>query len=193
MCSGSSWQASRFFATEVYVSIIRNELRSTQGYDYKTWSAAAQFCAQNKINLEEALAWADYAMNTSIGGQQNFTTLNTKAVVLYNMTRYDEAETVMDKAIAQPDAPLIGIHQYGRILLNGGKKEKAMEVFKYNAKIHSEDKFAPNVGLARGYAALGDKKNAIKYWELAIRNIPDNRKVELPSYEAELKKLKDTK
>lgn len=180
-------------ANEVYVSIIRNELRSTPGYDYKNWSAAAQFCAQNKINMEEALAWADYAMNPAIGGQQNYTTLNAKALVLYNMTRYDEAEMVMDKAIAQPDAPLMGIHQYGRMLLMGGKKEKALEVFQYNAKIHPEDKFAPNVGLARGYAALGNKKNAIKYWELAISNIPDNRKIELPVYEAELKKLKDTK
>lgn len=180
-------------ANEVYLSIIRNELRSTPGYDYKNWSAAAQFCAQNKINMHEALAWADYAMNPAIGGQQDFTTLNAKAVVLYNMARYDEAETVMDKAIAQPDAPLLGIHQYGRILLMGGKKEKAMEVFQFNAKNHPEDKFTPNVGLARGYTALGDKKNAVKFWELAIKNIPDNRKAELPAYEAELKKLKDTK
>jgi hypothetical protein len=34
------------------------------------------------------------------------------------------------------------------------RKEKAMEVFKYNFKAHPEDKFTPNVGLARGYTAI---------------------------------------
>jgi hypothetical protein len=44
--------------------------------------------------------------------------------------------------------------------------------------------------MARGYTASGDKKNAIKHWELAIKNIPENRKNSLSVYEAELKKLK---
>jgi len=64
-------------------------------------------------------------------------------------------------------------------------------VFKLNAKNHPEDKFTPNVGLARGYTALGDKKNAIKYWELAIKNLPENQKQNLAFYEGELKKLKE--
>ncbi len=100
-------------------------------------------------------------------------------------------EAVMDKAIKHPTASVGAIHQYARSLLVAGKKEKAMEVFKYNSKTHPEDKFTPNVGLARGYTALGDKKNAIKYWEIAIKNLPENRKDELPFYEGELKKLKE--
>jgi tetratricopeptide (TPR) repeat protein len=179
-------------ANEIYVGMMRNELRSLPGYDYRNWSAAAQFCAQNKINLEEALQWADHAMTPAIGGVEDFRTLSAKAGVLYALTRYDEAETIMDKAIRIPGAPLLGIHQYGRILLMADKKEKAMEVFQFNAKMHPEDKFAPNVGLARVYAAMRDKTNAIRYWELAIKNIPESRKAELPVYEGELKKLKES-
>jgi hypothetical protein len=65
-----------------------------------------------------------------------------------------------------------------------------MEIFKLNQKLHPDDKFINNVGLARSYTALGDKKNAIKYWELAIKNVPANQKQYLPYYEGELKKLK---
>jgi len=49
------------------------------------------------------------------------------------------------------------------------------------------------VGLARGYTAMGDKKNAIKNWEIAIKNAPDNQKPFLHVYEDELKKLKEEK
>jgi len=179
-------------AHDLYVAKIREELRSYPGFDYRNWSNAAQYCAQNKVNLEEALTWADQAIsNTNIGGVEDFGTLSTKALVLRAMGRDTEAEPVMDKAIKIPGTPVNSIHQYGRILLNAGKKEKAMEVFQYNAKAHPEDRFTPNVGLARGYTALGDKKNAIKYWELAIKNLPENQKANVAFYEGELKKVKE--
>jgi tetratricopeptide (TPR) repeat protein len=111
--------------------------------------------------------------------------------VLTAMGREAETEVIMDKAIKHPTANVNAIHQYARTLLVAGKKEKAMEVFKYNFKTHPEDKFTPNVGLARGYTALGDKKNAIKHWEAAIKNLPENQKQNLPFYEGELKKLKE--
>jgi tetratricopeptide (TPR) repeat protein len=175
---------------DLYVSTMRNELRSSPGFDYRNFSNAAVFCAQNKINLEEALAWADNAMNPNVGGQEEFFTLQAKAQVLRAMNKNDEADAVMEKAVKRADASVQAIHQYGRGLLQAGKKEKALEIFKYNAQKFPEEKFTPNVGLARGYTAIGDKKNAIKYWELAIKNIPDNQKQNLAFYEAELKKLK---
>lgn len=176
---------------DLYVSRMREELRSSPGFDYRNFSAAAQYCAQNKVNLEEALTWANEAMNPNIGGVEDFGTLSTKALVLRALGRDGEAEPVMDKAIKIPGTPVGQIHQYGRTLLAAGKKEKAMEVFQYNAKTHPEDKFTTNVGLARGYTALGDKKNAIKYWEVAIKNLPENQKNNIAFYEGELKKLKE--
>jgi hypothetical protein len=63
-------------------------------------------------------------------------------------------------------------------------------VFKLNRQLHPDDTFTTYVGLARGFTAVGDKKSAIKNWELAIKNLPENQKANGPAYEAELKKLK---
>ncbi|NOT74001.1 MAG: DUF2911 domain-containing protein [Cyclobacteriaceae bacterium] len=175
---------------EIYVSQMRNQLRSNLGFDSRNYTAAAQFAAQNKINLEEALKWADSGMDPNLGGQEDFNGLNAKSTVLRAMGKNAEADAAMDKAIKIPGTPVQAIHQYGRGLLNAGQKEKAMEVFQYNAKVHPEEKFTPNVGLARGYTALGDKKNAIKYWEIAIKNLPANQAANLPMYQAEIQKLK---
>ena len=40
---------------DVYVAAMRDELRSSTGFDYRNYSTAAQFCANNKVNLEEGL------------------------------------------------------------------------------------------------------------------------------------------
>jgi len=178
---------------EIYVSKMREELRSATGFKQENWITAAQFCAQNKINLEEALSWVDMSVSNPFIGVENFTTYQTRAMILQAMGKEADANAAMDKAIKDPSATVQAIHQYGRTLLNGGKKEKALEIFKYNAQKYPQEKFTPNVGLARGYTAMGDKKNAIKYWELALKNIPEDQKQFLPQYEAEVKKLKEGK
>ena len=176
---------------EIYVAKMRNELQgSTTGFTYQGWIQAVQFCVQNKVNLEEALQWADNAISGTFVGQENFSTLSTKASVLNALGRNDEAATIMAKAINHQTASVNDIHQYGRSLLSSGQTAKAMEVFQMNAKKNAADKFTPNVGLARGYTAMGDKKNAIKYWELAIKNLPENQLANKPFYEGELNKLK---
>ena len=178
---------------DLYIAKMRNDLRSSPGFDYQNWMAAAQFAAQNKVNLEEALIWADYAISAPFTGQENFNTLSTKSQVLMAMGKNTEAATVMDKAIKLPDATVQAVHQYGRTLLNAGQSQKALEVFQYNFKTHPQEKFTTYVGLARGYTATGDKKNAIKNWETAIKNLPENQKANLAAYEGELKKLKEGK
>jgi tetratricopeptide (TPR) repeat protein len=176
---------------QLYVDKMRGELMGNRmGFDYQPWMDAAQFCAQNKINLEEALTWADNAISGQFIGREDFASLQTKAQVLYALSRDAEADAVMNKAIKHPTANVPEVHQYGRSLLAAGKTQKAMEVFKINRQLHPNDTFTTYVGLARGYAAVGDKKSAIKNWETAIKNIPENQKGFLPQYEAEVKKLK---
>ena len=46
-----------------------------------------------------------------------------------------------------------------------------------------------DVGLARGYTALGDVKNAIGNWEITLRSVPEDQKANLPIYEQALKAL----
>ena len=179
-------------ANELYVATMREQMRgTTSGFQHETYIHAANFCAQNKVELDQGLQWAEYAITDGFVGRKNFNSLSTKASVLMAMNRKADAEAVMNEAIKHPTAGVSEIHQYARVLLGAGKKEKAMEIFKYNFKAHPEEKFTTNVGLARGYTALGDKKNAIKHWEVAIKNLPENQKQNLAFYEGELKKLKE--
>ncbi|MFN8335896.1 MAG: DUF2911 domain-containing protein [Cyclobacteriaceae bacterium] len=176
---------------DVYVQTITKELRgTTAGFQHEPYINAALFTVATNSNLEQGLKWADLAISDPFFGQENFNSLSVKAQVLAAMNRGADADAVMDKAIKHPTATVQLIHQYGRTLLQAGRTQKAVEVFQYNAKTHPEDKFTPNVGLARAYTALGDKKSAIKYWELAIKNVPENQKQNLGFYESELKKLK---
>jgi hypothetical protein len=176
---------------EIYVNKLRGELEGTMlGFTNQPWMAAAQFCAQNKINLDEALRWADNAISGNFIGREEFSSLQTKAMVLSAMGKSTEADVIMEKAVKLPTATMLDIHQYGRSLIIAGKNQKAVEIFMLNKQRNPDDKFTTYVGLARGYTALGDKKNAIKNWEVAIKNIPDNQKAYLHFYEEELKKLK---
>ncbi len=175
---------------DLYISEMRKELRSYPGFNYQNWASAAQFCVQHKTNLEEALTWADAAVSMPFIGVENFTTLQTKSLVLDALGRSAESEAIMDKAIKHPTATMQSIHQYGRTLLAAGKNQKALDVFKLNKQLNPKDTFTTYVGLARGYTALGDKKNAIKNWEVAIKNLPEDQKGNLKFYEAELAKLK---
>lgn len=192
------WEKKKFpFKIEVpnvnnlYVDLMRDQLRSFTGFDSRNYATAALFCAQNKINLEEALNWADAAMDPNLGGAEDFNGLAVKSRVLMAMGKNADASVLMDKAIKLPSARMNDVHQYGRSLIQAGQNEKALEVFKYNAKLHPEEKFTTFVGLARGFTAVGNKKEAIKNWEIALKNIPQGQEGNRPVWEAELKKLKD--
>lgn len=178
---------------DLYLAKIRNELRGEPGFSSESWAAAAQFCVDHKINLEEALTWADAAIGAAYVGQENFNTLQTKANVLTALGRGAEADAVMDKAIRHRTASVEQIHGYGKRLLTEGNNKRALMVFQLNQQLHPEEKFTPNVGLARAYTAVGDKKSAIKYWEAALKNIPENQKQFLPQYQEELNKVKQGK
>jgi DUF2911 family protein len=180
---------------QLYVDEMRKDLLGWPGFNYQNWQNAAQFCADNKINLAEALVWAEKAISepfrNAAQGRKDFYTLKTKSAVLRAMGRDADADTVMDEAIAMADAPVMGIHQYGTSLLAAGKKDKAMAIFTMNRQRHPDETFVTYVGLARGYTALGDTKNAIANWEIAIKNIPENQKINLPVYAQALKALRE--
>lgn len=181
---------------ELYVTKMRQELQSWAGFRYEDWQTAAQWCADHKINLEEALTWADKAINIPFRGasvgHEDFTTLSTRAAVLDAMGREAEADAVMQKAMRLPGTDAVPVYVYGMRQLRNGKNAKAMEIFTYNQRQHPEEKFWTYLGLARGYTAVGDKKNAIASWEMVLRNIPYNLSGRTPDYQEALRKLKES-
>jgi tetratricopeptide (TPR) repeat protein len=180
---------------ELYIAQMRKELQGWPGFNYQNWQTAAQFCADHNLNLDEALVWADKAIHepfrNAAEGAENFSTLSTKAAVLEGLGRDAEAEPLMKKALELPGTSVVQIYFFGSGRLAAGKKAEALEVFKFNARKHPEEKFWTTVGLAKGYTATGDKKNAIRNWEIAIQNVPPSQKRNLPRFESTLKALKE--
>jgi tetratricopeptide (TPR) repeat protein len=158
--------------TELYVQSMRHELENTAGFTWQGWNDAANYCVMNKTNLDEALKWSDNAINLPGIGQENFTSLSTKAQVLDALGRKEESSALMQKAINHPTASALQVHFYGRQLIGQGKKDEALKVFQQNAKMHP-NQWPVNVGLARGYSGVGDYKNALKYAKLAYAEAPD--------------------
>ena len=160
----------------IYLAKIRQELKSAPGFDWKNWVAAVEFCVTNRINLEEALLWSDYAIGAPFVGEKNFETLTAKSSVLLLLNRRKEAEQVILNAAVDPTASMIKIHSYGRQLIRIGQADQALEVFRLNRKKFPDDLFTTYVGLARGYEATGKTKQARKNYLVAAENAPEGQK-----------------
>jgi tetratricopeptide (TPR) repeat protein len=160
----------------VYLSQIRNELRSSPGFDPRNYMGAAQYTLQAKTDLAEGLTWAEKAANPP-AGEESFQTLSTLAQLQEANGKAEDGRKTMDRALNHPTAGPLQIHLYGRQLLGQKKNDEAMKVFELNAKRHP-DVWPVHVGLARGHAALGHNKEALAEAKLALKQAPDegNRK-----------------
>jgi tetratricopeptide (TPR) repeat protein len=157
---------------EIYFSKIQENLTNVQGFGWRGWVAASQFCVAENMHLEQALEWAEIAVSKQFIGEANFTTLNNKALVLDKLNRKDEAAATMQLAIHHPSATPLDLHFYGRRLLAEKKNQEAMAVFQLNFQRHGET-WPVHVGLARGYAATGDSKQALEHARKALVQAPD--------------------
>ena len=161
---------------DLYLGQIRSELQNSPGFSWQNWVAAVNFCINNGVNLDEALLWAEYAISAPFVGEKNFTTLSTKAKLLYIMNREEEADDLIQEAISEPTATMTKVHMFGRSLIATGRARKAMNVFELNREKYPDDNFTTLVGLARGNEATGKTRQAIKYYRLAAENAPVGQK-----------------
>ncbi|CAE7238494.1 macB [Symbiodinium microadriaticum] len=175
-------------ANDVTLTALTSELKNSGGFSFNNWAQAANW-ASNAGYHDQALVWAENAISLPFIGQKNFATMQTKATVLRNAGKTDEAITVMDEAIDMPGVTAFQIHAYGRALIAADQKDKALEVFKKNHKMN-DGVWPTNYGLARGYSAVGDYKNALKYLEIAKTKVPENDTLNPPVIDQNIEKLK---
>lgn len=157
---------------QIYMTKLRQELESMTGFNYLAFVNAASFSLQTNTDLQQGLLWAEAAITRPFVGQANFRTLSTKAQILAKLGQAAEAKEVMAKALRLPGTSPAEIHQYGRQLLAANQNAEAMEVFKLNAE-RNGDTWPVHVGLARGYAAMGDNKTALEHAKKALAQAPD--------------------
>jgi tetratricopeptide (TPR) repeat protein len=165
------------FKVEVdYVNLqlesFRRELVSEKSFNpgWQSFVQAAQFTIANNVDLEEGLAWADYSINANFVGQKNFQTLSTKAQILSKLGRQAEADAAMKEAL--PMGTMQQIHAYARQLLQQKKGKEAFDAFKINYD-KNPNVFTTNMGMTRGYSAIGDYKKALGFAQKALPQAPD--------------------
>jgi tetratricopeptide (TPR) repeat protein len=145
---------------QTQLSSFRKELRSEKGFIWENWNQAALYCAEHKVNLSEALLWTDTATSENNNGRHSFQAWRTKAIVLDSLGRTDEASEAMKSAL--PWGDVLELYLYGKLLAKQKKGKEAFEVFKMGNE-RSPDDFIANLGMARGYSALGEYKKALTF------------------------------
>jgi hypothetical protein len=171
------------------IAAFRRDFNSGMFYRYwQNMHTAANYCLVNNINLEEGLSWADRSINTYFG-ETNFLTLSTYAGLLEKLGRKPEADSIMKKAF--PMATLLQLNSYGRTLLRQKKTKEALEVYKMNFEKYPDDIYT-RLGMIRGYAALGNTKEALKYADKAMALATDtNTRAYIEKIIADVKSGKD--
>jgi Protein of unknown function (DUF2911) len=134
---------------EATVANIRGQMRGRAQYEWQAPNQAANFCLTHKINLDEALKWA----NLSIQNEERFENLTTKADLLKAMNKSDEAKKAWDQALAKTTA--IQLYSYARRLQSEKRDAEAMEILKDVVKRYPDTPFG-YLANARIKSAAGD-------------------------------------
>lgn len=161
-------------ASDLYVASLRSELRDSPGFTDASWQQAARYALDNK-HPADGLVWAEAANNGTGGiGRKNFTNLMTLADAYEANGKAAEAAKARDAAMNDPSATPFDLHGYARQLITKGKKEEALKVWELSSKRFGTV-WPVNIGLARGYSAIGRYPEALKHARLALAQAPDEQ------------------
>jgi len=154
---------------KIAVDSLRGQLRGLPRFSWQGWSQAAAYCAQQGVNLPEALTWVD----RSIGMNENFQNLRVKAAVLEKTGDAKAAESLRAQALKVANET--DLNNYGYQLMSQQKMTEAIAIFQRNTREHPQ---SWNVwdSLAEGYSNAGDKKAAIDNYTKALKMAPDAQK-----------------
>lgn len=157
--------------TKNILANIKSQMTGAIGFDPTSLTAAARWCMDNNVNLDEALHWVTTATSPNLGGQNTFTNASLKASILEKLGKQSEADVVMATAIDKADVN--ELHVYGRQLLQRKKVEEAVKIFELNFTKH-KGAWPSHVGMMRAYNAKGDFKKALEHAKLALAQAPDD-------------------
>ena len=160
---------------DLYAQNLRRELTGAFGFQWEAYDTAANYLLQNDKEgkyLDLALEWSKQSTNPAIGGKRGFQTLVTQATLFDRMKKTEEAQKARKEALADPAATALQIHFYARQLTGEGRHQEALEVFQENARLHP-GVWPTDLGLARGYAGVGNTQKALEQAKKALASAPD--------------------
>ena len=152
----------------IVAASLREELRGLAGFNWQRFAQAAQWCAANNVNLDEAAKWAD----TAVGIQENFTTLRAKSDVLEKQGNSPAAAELRTKSLRL--ATEGELNQFGYTQLQAGKLDDAIATFRENVKRHP-DSWNTYDSLGEALAAKGSRQDAIESYRKALSMTEDSK------------------
>ena len=154
-----------FDVDNIVLANAAEELKGPVGFGWQGFASAANYAVQNTKNYDQALTWIDQA----IAINKSFSTLNVKSNILKAMGKTDEADKIMNDAIAIANEN--ELNTYGYNLLNAGQHDKAIEMFVLNTKRFPKSANCFD-SLGEAFATKGDNKNAILNFKKSLSMDP---------------------
>lgn len=170
-------------AENIVIARLRDQVTGQKGFNQLNLVAAANYCLNKNINLEEALAWSQRA-----AGLKSFSTLNTLGTAYTKLNRLPQADSAMNEALvfASPNQYM----GYGRSLITAKRSDRALEIFKANEKKNG-NVYTVNAGYMSYYSAIGDFTKALEYANKALTQAPNDATKKI--IEGNITKLKEGK
>lgn len=148
------------------VAALRRDLTGLPQFFWQPWNAAANYCINNEVNLEEAAAWVE----RSLGMNSNFINNKTKSKLLRLQGDAAGADAVLASALGS--ATEQEMNQHGYELLGEGKADEAIAVFRRIVKDHPQSWNAQD-SLGEGLAAAGTTAEAVAAYKKALAMAPE--------------------
>jgi predicted negative regulator of RcsB-dependent stress response len=150
----------------VVAASLRTQLRGLPGFFWQSYAQAASWCARNGVNLQEARAWADRAVSMN----ENFQTLRARALVAEKAGDAALARQLRDKSLTVANEADMNV--YGYSLLQEGKTDEAIAVFRQNAEKYPAS-WNTYDSLAEALAVAGNKAEAVANYRKARSMVKD--------------------
>lgn len=155
---------------DVPSSVIRNArevyLRGPAGFGWQGHYQAANYCAMNGVNLEEAMSWAD----RSIQANRNFSNLWVKGLLQEKLGKAAEGKKTKEEALLLADES--AVNALGYQYLQGGSVEEALALFVINVEKYPGS-WNTYDSLGEGYAVAGKTTLAIENYSKALGMVAD--------------------
>ena len=167
----------------IVIAKLREDVTGQKGFNQLNLVAAANYCLNKNINLEETLSWAQRA-----AGLKSFGTLNTLSTAYTKNNKIPQADSTLNEALifANPNQYLGS----GRAMIAAKRLDRAFEIFNLNQKKNG-DVYAVNAGYMSYYSAIGNFEKAMAYAILALAQSPNDATKK--TIEGNILKLKEGK
>ncbi|MEE9572002.1 MAG: DUF2911 domain-containing protein [Candidatus Neomarinimicrobiota bacterium] len=167
-------------ANQIVAENMQEQLTGLAGFGWQGWNQIANYYMLNNMDMNQALAFTD----RSIGINKNVTNSFTKAIILEETGKTEEAAKMKEEAFV--NATENNINTLGYQYLFAGRVDDAMVIFKKNVEMFP-DSWNVYDSLAECYAAAKDNEHAVEYYTKALEKAPDNQKQRITGTLAGLK------